>query len=292
MLFRSNLQAFAARTWTDGHGGDSGAWRVSGDYSGDRVGLSAQHLVIGSEADPQVGFVTRTDIRRTDALARYTLRPAALGLRRIDLFAEGQYIARTSGEKQDAGGGPTLNLEWNSGDSAAAFYFQGSSRIDEAFLLSDRIPVPAGDYDVRHWSFTASSARRRPVTLSVEAERMDNFGGRLVALGGRTRISPGSHLSLELGFTHDRVTLPLGAFTAEVSSARLVYAFTTRLFVSAFVQHNSLDRKLVTNLRLNFIHRPGSDLFVVFNEDRGDGVTLRPVAHRGFAVKLTYLVRF
>jgi len=287
-----NLQAFAARTWTDGHGGDSGAWRVSGDYSGDRVGLSAQHLVIGSEADPQVGFVTRTDIRRTDALARYTLRPAALGLRRIDLFAEGQYIARTSGEKQDAGGGPTLNLEWNSGDSAAAFYFQGSSRIDEAFLLSDRIPVPAGDYDVRHWSFTASSARRRPVTLSVEAERMDNFGGRLVALGGRTRISPGSHLSLELGFTHDRVTLPLGAFTAEVSSARLVYAFTTRLFVSAFVQHNSLDRKLVTNLRLNFIHRPGSDLFVVFNEDRGDGVTLRPVAHRGFAVKLTYLVRF
>ncbi|HET6898857.1 MAG TPA: DUF5916 domain-containing protein [Vicinamibacteria bacterium] len=287
-----NLQAFAARTWTDGRSGNSGAWRVSGDYSGDRVGLSAQHLVIEPGADPQVGFVTRTDIRRTDALARYTLRPSALGLRRIDLFAEGQYIARTTGEKQDAGAGPTLNLEWNSGDSVAAFYFQGSSRIDEPFLLSDRIPVPAGDYDVRHWSFSASSARRRPVTLSVEAERMDSFGGRLVTLGGRTRLSPGSHLSLELGFTHDRVTLPLGAFTAEVSSARLVYAFTTRLFVSALVQHNSLDRKLLTNVRLNFIHRPGSDLFLVFNEDRGDGVSLRPVAHRGFAMKLSYLARF
>jgi hypothetical protein len=84
----------------------------------------------------------------------------------------------------------------------------------------------------------------------------------------------------------------MGGFTAEVSSARVVYAFTTRLFVSALVQHNSLDRKLVTNLRLNFIHRPGSDLFVVFNEDRGDGLTLRPVVHRGFAMKLTYLVRF
>ena len=287
-----NLQAFAARTWTDGRSGDSSAWRVSGDYAGDRVGLSAQHLVIGPHADPQVGFVTRTDIRRTDALARYTLRPSAFGLRRIDLFAEGQYIARTSGEKQDAGGGPTLNLEWNSGDSAAAFYFQGSSRIDEAFLLSDRIPVPAGDYDVRHWSFTATSASRRPVTLSLVAERLDSFGGRLVTLGGRTRLSPGSHLSLELGFTHDRVTLPLGAFTAEVNSLRAVYAFTTRLFVSALLQHNSLDRKLVTNLRLGFIHRPGSDLFVVFNEDRGDGVTLRPIAHRGLAMKLTYLARF
>jgi hypothetical protein len=79
--------------------------------------------------------------------------------------------------------------------------------------------------------------------------------------------------------------LPRGAFIAEVSSLRAVYAFTTRLFVSALVQHNSLDRKLVTNLRLGFIHRPGSDLFLVFNEDRGDGVTLRPVAHRGFAMK-------
>jgi len=73
---------------------------------------------------------------------------------------------------------------------------------------------------------------------------------------------------------------------------RAVCAFTTRLFASALVQHNSLDRKLVTNLRLGFIHRPGSDLFVVFNEDRGDGATLRRVANRGLAVKLTYLARF
>ena len=287
-----NLQAFAARTWTAGPGSDGSAWRVSGDYSGDRFGLSAQHLVIGPHADPQVGFVTRTDIRRTDALARYTLRPSALGLRRIDLFAEGQHIVRTSGEKQDVGGGPTLNLEWGSGDSVAGFYFQGSSRIDEPFVLGDRIPVPAGDYDVRHWSFSATSAARRPVTLSVLAERLDSFGGRLSTLGGRTRFAPGSHLSLELGFTHDRVTLPQGAFTAEVSSLRAVYAFTTRLFVSALVQHNSLERRLVTNLRLGFVHRPGSDLFVVFNEDRGDGVTLRHAASRGLAVKLTYLARF
>ncbi len=38
--------------------------------------------------------------------------------------------------------------------------------------------------------------------------------------------------------------------------------------------------------------RPGSDLFVVFNEDLGDGATLRRVANRGFAVKLTYLAPF
>jgi hypothetical protein len=61
---------------------------------------------------------------------------------------------------------------------------------------------------------------------------------------------------------------------------------------SGLVQRNSLDGKLVTNLRLNFIHHAGSDLFVVFNEDRRDGVPRRFVASRGLAVKLTYLTRF
>jgi hypothetical protein len=31
---------------------------------------------------------------------------------------------------------------------------------------------------------------------------------------------------------------------------------------------------------------------VEFNEDRGDAATLRRVANRGFAVKVTYLARF
>ena len=121
---------------------------------------------------------------------------------------------------------------------------------------------------------------------------LDSFGGRLRTFGGTARLAPGSHLSLELGFSLHRVELPAGAFTADVSSLRAVYAFTTRLFASALVQHNRLDRRLVTNLRLNFIHRPGSDLFVVFNEDRGEGVSLRRVGNRGLAVKLTYLARF
>jgi Domain of unknown function (DUF5916) len=287
-----NLQAFAARTWTSGPGGDGSAWHVSGDYTGDRFGVFAQHLYVGPGADPEVGFVTRADIRRTDAFARVTLRPPTLGLRRIDVFAEGQHIVRTDGEKQDGGAGPTLNVEWNSGDSVAAFYFAGSTRLDEPFDLGGRLPVPAGDYRVRQWSAAATSASSRPVMVSLSAERSDSFGGRLDTRGARARVSPGSHLNLELAFTHNRVRLPAGSFTADVSSLRLLYAFTTRLFASALVQHNRLERRLVTNLRLGFIHRPGSDLFVVFNEDRGDGVSLRPVANRGLAVKLTYLTRF
>jgi hypothetical protein len=286
------VEAFAARTWTTGPGGDGGAWHLRAEYSGDRFGLSAQHLAIEPDAVPEAGFVTRTDIRRSDAWGRYTLRPSLLGLRRIDLFFEGQHVARTNGERQDTGAGPTLNLEWNSGDHLAAYYFAGTTRLDAGFDLEGRVPVPAGDYDVRQVSLSAGSAGRRPIMLTAKAERTDSFGGRLTTVGGTARVSPGSHLNVQLRFDHNRAELPRGAFTADVSSLRAVYAFTNRLFLSAFVQHNSLERRFVTNLRLNFIHRPGSDLYLVYNDARGDGADWRRVASRGLALKLTLLNRF
>jgi hypothetical protein len=289
---RLKVQAFAAHTWTRGAGGDGSAWRVSADYTSDRFGVVAQHLMVGPEAQARMGFITRTDIRRTDAFGRYTVRPSARGVRRIDLFLEGQHIVRTSGEKQDVGAGPIVNIELESGDSLNAYYFHGSTRLDEPFRLADRVPVPAGDYGVRSWSVSASSSTHRPISLAGEVEVLHTYGGNLSTLSASTRLARGAHFGLHMGFSHHRVTLPLGSFVADVASIRAVYAFSSRLVATGLLQRNSLDGTLVTNLRLNFIHRPGSDLFVVFNEEWGDAAPGRRVTGRGLAVKLTYLARF
>ena len=91
---------------------------------------------------------------------------------------------------------------------------------------------------------------------------------------------------------HISRTLP-----AQLRRCRRVVAVTVHLpeflvAASGLVQRNSLDGKLVTNLRLDLIHHPGSDLFVVFNEERRDELPQRLVTSRGLAVKLTYLTRF
>jgi hypothetical protein len=63
--------------------------------------------------------------------------------------------------------------------------------------------------------------------------------------------------------------------------------------VNALVQYNSLGSDFSTNIRLNYVHRPGSDLFIVFTENRGgeDFVWSR-LGDRGLVAKLTYLFRF
>lgn len=86
--------------------------------------------------------------------------------------------------------------------------------------------------------------------------------------------------------------IPSGDFTAKLLSLRGSYSFSTRLTTNLLVQYNSLDEKFSTNLRVSFMHRPGSDLFFVFTEQRGSDEDLWRVSDRAMVMKVTYLKRF
>jgi hypothetical protein len=292
-----NVQAFLARTRStgvvagdDGVGGD--ALRLAVDYTGERFGLNLQQLVIGPGTDARMGFVTRTDVRRSDLFGRVTLRPGRFGLRKLELFAGGQYVTRVDGAKQDAGLGPFLSAEWESGEYASAYYFHGYTVLDEPFDLADRVPVPVGEYDVGWLGVSAGTSPNRRVALNLEGSYQRSYGGAIDSTGGNVMLRTGSHLSLKAGYRRDHVDLPAGGFDADLALLRLTWAFSTHLSGTAFVQYNGLDRRIVTNLRLVLTHRPGSDLYLVVNEERGSERSLRDVASRGLAVKLTYLARF
>ncbi len=68
------------------------------------------------------------------------------------------------------------------------------------------------------------------------------------------------------------------------------------MFLGALVQYNSSNELWSNNLRLRWEYSPGSELFVVYTEDR-DLDTLRPdrfseLRNRGFVVKINRLFRF
>ncbi len=68
-------------------------------------------------------------------------------------------------------------------------------------------------------------------------------------------------------------------------------ALSTKLTANALLQYNERDDRLSANVRINFIHRPGSDLFVVFNEERGSSASLWDLNTRAAVMKVTYLAR-
>ena len=105
-------------------------------------------------------------------------------------------------------------------------------------------------------------------------------------------LLPRQTLLIENSFTHNRISLP-GAplYTTNTLSTRVSYALSPTLFTKAFVQYNDDRRVASANLLLWWVYRPGSDLYVVYNqgwETDIPGPEALRVRSRSLSVKLTY----
>ena len=65
------------------------------------------------------------------------------------------------------------------------------------------------------------------------------------------------------------------------------------MFVSALVQYSSADRVFSSNFRYRWEYQPGSELFVVYTDERDTRQSGYPdLKNRAFVVKVNKLLRF
>jgi hypothetical protein len=289
--YNVNFQGFFARTANSDGTGNDNAWRASLDYTGDHYGFNLGHTGIGTHVDAASGFVTRTSVTNNNWEGRITARPGFLGLRKIDFFLNGNAITDLAGRLLDFNMGPTIGPEWNSGEDLRLSYEPGSTQIDEAFVLSGVVPVPAGRYRADQLSLSGGTSSSRSIVASAGINFQRIYDGHINSYSASLSLTPDPHITTSVGYTHNDVRLPNGSFSADIAQLRIDAAANTRLFAAALIQYNQLDNTISSNIRIDFIHRPGSDLFIVFNEHRGSAADLWALGDQGAVVKLTYLVR-
>ena len=108
---------------------------------------------------------------------------------------------------------------------------------------------------------------------------------------GRLNLTP--QLSIEPSVSVNWVDLVEGSFTARLVGSRVTYTMTPKMFVSALLQYNAANDALAANVRLRWEYQPGSELFVVLNEQRDTLVSpVRALANRSLIVKINRLFRF
>ena len=85
-------------------------------------------------------------------------------------------------------------------------------------------------------------------------------------------------------------SLPIdgGQFTTNLFIFRGIFAFSPRAYVRALVQFNDDAGETLANVLFRYTYRPGSDLFVVYNEDRDTTGPSSFPRHRELIVKLTF----
>jgi hypothetical protein len=275
LAFFSNVavNAYFARATSAGTSRDNLSYRTQLDYGGDRYGLALERLSVGSNFNPDVGFVRRPDIRRNFALARFSPRSRRIKAIR-KYYAIGQFTYTNDGAGR-------LNTRIADGD--ISIEFQNSDRVDiginddyefakTAFpVIVSTVRLPSGGYHFRTGRVGYNFGQQRPYSGSVLFEQGSYYNGDRTTITLRgSRVNLTSQFSVEPNFSINAVDLPVpnGSFTAKLLGPRVTYTMTPLMFASALIQFNSSTNSLSMNARLRWEYRPGSELFIVFNEER------------------------
>jgi hypothetical protein len=290
-----SMHAYWARTESGGRDEDNESYRGQFNYNGDRYGLVAERLVVGSGFNPDVGFVRRADIRKSSLQMRFSPRPRSLpSVRKFSYTGTWARIDNGSGRREMETWEGEFGGELQNTDTFEAALGGNYEFIPRPFAIAPGIVVPVRGYQTTTARAGYNFGRQRPLSGNVTAQYGTFYSGHLAALGvSQGRINVSNQLSVEPTVSINWVRLVEGSFTTRLVGSRVTYTISPQTFTSALVQYNSTSHSVSANVRLRWEYRPGSELFIVFNEQRDTWTPGFPdTANRAFVVKVNRLLSF
>ncbi len=296
LVFFSNffIDAYYARTRTQGRTGNDTSYRTRAENAGDRYGFAVEHLRVGRDFNPEVGFIRRQDFRRTFGQVHFSPRHLSSDLvRKYTLQASLDYITSDStGALETREAIAQLEIQFENGERWRNSYTRSFEFVTEKFEIAG-VEIPVGGYDFQtvQSRYRLSSQRLLAGTVSLQTGTF--FGGKRSEASYSGRVKLSTKLGIEPSLAVNFIDLPQGRFTTRIARARVIYTMTPRMFVEALTQYDSSSDAVGTNVRYRWEYTPGSDLFVVYTEARDTRVGGLPeLVNRGLAIKLTRLIRF
>jgi len=290
-----SFNTYWARANTSGVSKDDTSYRAQLDYSGDRYGVQLERLAVGSNFDPEIGFVRRGDMRKNFGYLRFSPRPkTSKRIRKLYFDGSMAYITNGAGhlETRDLLG--EFAIDFQNSDHFTAQYERDYEFIPRPFAIAPGITLPVAGYNLETARTGYTLGPQRHLSGSLLVEYGPFYGGRRAAVtvsGSRVNATP--RLSVEPTYSINHVTLSQGNFTAQLAGARATFTVTPLMFVSSLTQYNSTTHVVSTNVRFRWEYRPGSELFVVYNEERANLGAMAPALRDGgLVVKINRLLRF
>jgi hypothetical protein len=204
------------------------------------------------------------------------------------------YIENSSGRLETRERAAEFALEFQNADRFSVNYTNSFEFLPDPFPIGGDVILPVGAYQFDTFRIGYNLAQQRSVSTNLFAEFGTFYNGRKTSFtAARGRVPITDQLSVEPTYSFNYVTLVQGRFTTHLAGSRVTYSMTPLMFVSALLQYNTGTNTVSTNARFRWEYQPGSELFVVYNEERN---TLTPgfpyLNNRSFIVKINRLFRF
>ncbi len=300
-VYAADLNLFMGRAWSFesyfAHmeddkvaGGDQSAFAKLA-YETDRYGAGYRYLDIGEDFRPGVGFVRRPDSRQHRGSLRFSPRPSADLLRQLHFSYNLDYVPNQRGVVETRTHNLDVGTVFESGDALWFWVDDAFEFLEQPFDLREGVTIAPGGYDFTTYGVRLNTFGRRYARASVIYSRGGFWNGTrdTATLGLDYRVN--KHLDLSGDYSVNWVDLPEGKFTTHLVASRIQLAFRTDVILMSLFQYNHDTRQISSNVRFNWIPKPGSDFFVVYNELDEWGEVFG-VKNRSLSVKLNYLMAF
>ncbi|MEO5763336.1 MAG: hypothetical protein ABIR28_13610, partial [Vicinamibacteria bacterium] len=297
--FPGNLDwsAYALTSDSPGRTGGQSVFRTSLNREGKFTHVKAGYMQIDPQFNDELGYLKRTGIRKTFTDMGLRPRPKALkkyGVRELHPHIVWSYFDDLHGNflAKKLHNGLTVFL-----NNGGFFEYSANPQADtlaRPFRINrNYAPIPAGFYDWHVHQLKLNTDPSRTLSFNLDLGKGGLWNGRQTNISPQIRVRPNYRFFIQAGLSRTKVDLdPLNAhFVQSLLTVRTNYSFSRSMFLDALIQYDYDQKLRNTNIRFNFIHRPLSDLYVVFNEQSFDTPDA-PAAGRSLVVKFTRMVSF
>ena len=262
------IQSLVSRTEGDEDSQDGWAGLpIHAAWASDLFELEAGHLIIEENFQPSLGFVRRTDIRKTIAGFEYRPRPRIDWMRQIEFELALEYITDMEGTLQTRFQSAATEFNFQNGDNLQVAFERILERLEEPFSIAG-LPVPAGIYNNDGWDIRYRRYNGNRFSGVVQLSRGEFWDGDRTTVSVRPQARWSDTLSTSLDYQLEKVSLGAGDFSSSLIDGALIFNLSNQWLTRTTVQYGGLDDEWGIHFRLNYIYRPGDDFFFVVNSGR------------------------
>jgi hypothetical protein len=291
-----SLTAMFGRSFTDGVSDSEWMGAFTLGWLDDLLDTRFNYTLLDENFQSDLGFIERPGTRKLDSRFGISPRPNSDIIRQFSFsYHLEDFEVVATGELQSRIHHTTFNTFFENGGSLRIGPHGPTENLIDPLRLPGGLVVPPGRYSWWYYPITYMFNPARMLSGSFSYRYEPGYYGE-GGLRHQWQINPrlklSSSFSADVSYSINKIRLFGGEpVTFHLVNNSINVALSRKWLTSTTIQYNSDRDRIGVNFRLNYIYRPGDDLFFVYNDSR-DRTDSPAEMDRSFVIKLTHSFDF
>lgn len=285
----TSIHSFAALTRSAPFDSDEHAFNVYLNHNSPTWKYEAWIHEVGAGFNPEVGFVSRKNMRTTGGVLRYTHAiDNRFGLRELNQYYSINATRNLDGFLEDGNLHLEIWPEWDNGaEGWTGIDFQ-YEEVREPFSVAG-VMIPPGTYNTKQYSIAGDLPSTNLIRGGFFLSKGGFYNGSMFNTNVFVSYQRDDALSFSIGYQHRKIGFPSLDKDVIVANGSMgvAYSFTVSSAVFGQIQRNRIDDIWSVNLRYRWQRNANSGLYLVYSYF-GIGSESNPLKHQELALKYSH----